>query len=214
MPGGDPAAGAAENRRRHASVGVVAPGRRQCQAEATWAGARGFAAGLLGGGGAVLLLSRLSPGFRTKVGVRCARGLRRPRPALAEPPPARRGPLADAGGAARHRRGGARDSVPGHVRGRPDCRVQPPLEVEGPPSGMHLVAVRQRRSPGSAGATEPSGSVCTDPEGPPADGGRGSGKTALAVSPAFYLFTLWGEQVLTACVRRGRDFDRISERNT
>ena len=47
----------------------------------------------------------------------------------------------------------------------------------------------------------------TDPE-------RLSGKTALAVSPAFYLFTLWGEQVLTACVRRGRDFDRISERNT
>ena len=79
------------------------------------------------------------------------------------------------------------------------------------------MAVRQRRSPGSAepsaaGPRFPPREVCTDPEGPLADGGR-SGKTALAVSPAFYLFTLWGEQVLTACVRRGRDFDRISERN-
>ena len=61
----------AENRRRHASVGVVAPGRRQCQAEATWAGVRGFAVGLLGGGGAVALASWLSPtGFARKVGVR------------------------------------------------------------------------------------------------------------------------------------------------
>ena len=206
MPGGDPAAGgAAENRRRHASVGVVAPGRRQCQAEATWAGARGFAAGLLGGGGAVLLLSRLSPGFRTKVGVRCARGLRRAARArqascrcrwCRSPPPGRR---AGFGSGPRPRRTGL--PRPAAARGRgPALRNA----SRGGPAAAFARLGRRDRAVGK----------CTDPEGPLADGGRGSGKTALAVSPAFYLFTLWGEQVLTACVRRGRDFDRISERNT